>query len=349
MLQQVSFLRGQRLGVPKAAITTLLFALSIAPAQAQTSGSVVINNGTGIAGSYCGSAIPSPCPTTTISTDGTVTWTMSGNGVTPHTTTADGGAWDSGPLCDTVAFPHCFQTVNGTSFATTLTIPGAYGYHCNIHPNMRGIVVVNPDATHFVVSLPSPVTAGIAFTFMVMAEDAHGNVDTNFNGTVSFSSDDPHPATLPGPTALINGSGTFTNAATFFTAGSHSITVTGTDPIHGAISGNGSTLVNPSALDHFGIFAPASAKLGSNANVTVTADDAIWKRKDRLCGDGAFHGVAARNRDPPGRFHVAGRRKILRGNLHSSWSRNVKRERRFRCYQDGQRHDHSESVELRGQ
>jgi YVTN family beta-propeller protein len=47
-----------------------------------------------------------------------------------HTTTSDDGVWDSGTL------------LPGSTFATTLSQPGTYTYHCTIHPFMRGAVTV---------------------------------------------------------------------------------------------------------------------------------------------------------------------------------------------------------------
>jgi plastocyanin len=59
----------------------------------------------------------------------TVVWTnrMSMN----HTVTADNGEFDSGVLGRNKSFSH--------EFATAGTVP----YHCEIHPNMTGNVVVS--------------------------------------------------------------------------------------------------------------------------------------------------------------------------------------------------------------
>ena len=53
------------------------------------------------------------------------------NDSTAHTSTADGGAWSSG-------------TVNGGggTFDHTFQSAGTFTYHCTIHPNMVGTVVV---------------------------------------------------------------------------------------------------------------------------------------------------------------------------------------------------------------
>jgi plastocyanin len=59
---------------------------------------------------------------------GTVTWTNSGSA--PHTVTSDSGAFDSGQLAP------------GASFSQTFDTAGTFTYHCSIHPQMTGTVIV---------------------------------------------------------------------------------------------------------------------------------------------------------------------------------------------------------------
>jgi plastocyanin len=58
----------------------------------------------------------------------TVTWTNTGQA--PHTVTADDGTFDSGTLDP------------GKDFSFTFDTPGTFTYHCNIHPRMKGKIVV---------------------------------------------------------------------------------------------------------------------------------------------------------------------------------------------------------------
>lgn len=58
--------------------------------------------------------------TITVKAGTTVTWTN--NGPSAHTTTSDGGVWDSGTLGA------------GGTFQFTFTQPGTFSYHCTIHP-----------------------------------------------------------------------------------------------------------------------------------------------------------------------------------------------------------------------
>ena len=52
------------------------------------------------------------------------------NGPSAHTTTSDGGIWDSGTLLPGHSFTQVFPTA------------GTFTYHCNIHPTMTGSVIV---------------------------------------------------------------------------------------------------------------------------------------------------------------------------------------------------------------
>jgi plastocyanin len=59
----------------------------------------------------------------------TVTWTNSDS--TAHTTTSDGAGWNSGTLQ-----PRA-------QFSTTFSDAGTFRYHCAIHPDMVGTVIVH--------------------------------------------------------------------------------------------------------------------------------------------------------------------------------------------------------------
>ena len=63
-----------------------------------------------------------------VSVGTTVTWTNSG--ASPHTVTADNGAFDSGRLPP------------GARFSQTFDAAGTFTYHCKIHPQMAGTIVV---------------------------------------------------------------------------------------------------------------------------------------------------------------------------------------------------------------
>jgi plastocyanin len=64
----------------------------------------------------------------TVPVGSSVTWTNQQN--VRHTTTADSGVWDSDILASNASFSFTFQT------------PGDFTYHCDIHPDMLGVVHV---------------------------------------------------------------------------------------------------------------------------------------------------------------------------------------------------------------
>jgi plastocyanin len=64
----------------------------------------------------------------TVAVGGTVTWTN--NDTTTHTSTGDGGTWDSGNIAP------------GATFTRTFSSAGSFRYHCTIHPGMIGTVNV---------------------------------------------------------------------------------------------------------------------------------------------------------------------------------------------------------------
>lgn len=70
--------------------------------------------------------------TVTVNVGDTVTWTNN-DGVS-HTATADGGSFGTGSLG------------NGESGAETFGTAGSFPYHCSIHPQMTGTVVVQAAA-----------------------------------------------------------------------------------------------------------------------------------------------------------------------------------------------------------
>ncbi len=64
----------------------------------------------------------------TVTAGTTVTWTN--NDTMTHTVTADDASFDSGNITMGTKYPRLFSTA------------GTYTYHCTIHPNMKGTIVV---------------------------------------------------------------------------------------------------------------------------------------------------------------------------------------------------------------
>jgi plastocyanin len=70
--------------------------------------------------------------TVTVAVGDTVTWTNSDS--TAHTATADDGSFDTGTIG------------NGASGTVTFATAGTFAYHCSIHAQMTGTVVVEAAA-----------------------------------------------------------------------------------------------------------------------------------------------------------------------------------------------------------
>jgi len=79
-------------------------------------------------GAYLGPGSGFTPSTLTVAAGTTVTF--GNNDVTAHTTTADGGQWNSNNLN------------SGQTFSVKLDVPGTYKYHCSIHSFMNGTIVV---------------------------------------------------------------------------------------------------------------------------------------------------------------------------------------------------------------
>lgn len=73
-------------------------------------------------------------PTITIPVGTTIRWTNLDYGA--HTVTSDTGLFDSSALS-----PAEGELINA-SFSYTFTEPGTFDYHCSIHPDMTGKVIV---------------------------------------------------------------------------------------------------------------------------------------------------------------------------------------------------------------
>jgi hypothetical protein len=91
--------------------------------------------------------------TTTIRQHEAVTWRNDGSAA--HTVTADDASFDSGELSTSDAFAHVFD------------VAGTFTYHCSIHPQMTGTVVVEPVAATEVPSGPTPPPGTLPPSFNV--------------------------------------------------------------------------------------------------------------------------------------------------------------------------------------
>ena len=104
--------------------------------------------------------------TLTIAVGDAVTWTNTDD--SPHTVTAEGGAFDSGNLNE------------GLSFSFTFTEAGAYAYVCSYHDEMRATIVVEDAAAPAAPSSTNaaPSTAPATDTANTDGGHAAGQPDT---------------------------------------------------------------------------------------------------------------------------------------------------------------------------
>jgi hypothetical protein len=150
-------------------------------------------------------------------------------------------------------------------------------------PDQRGVIrsgAVNigafqASAASFVVTAPASVTAGDVFDVFVSVLDLFGQPAVGYTGTISFSSAEPHGASLPPDytfTLADAGSHTFVGLTSLYTAGTWDVTVT--DAVNN-VSGSANVNINAGAAVAFQVMAPASAVSGTPFDVTILAVDAF--------------------------------------------------------------------------
>jgi plastocyanin len=88
-------------------------------------GATAVNIGAGASSRTTTAYAPSPL---TVNVGATVAWTNSDS--VAHTSTADGGTWNSGTIAP------------GATFTRTFTSAGSFTYRCTIHPGMVGTITV---------------------------------------------------------------------------------------------------------------------------------------------------------------------------------------------------------------
>jgi hypothetical protein len=238
------------------------------------------------------SGFPSPV---TAGTAGTVTVTAKdafGNTTpdyagTVHFTSSDAQAGlpaDSTLVNGTGTFAAVLFTAGAESIIATDTANGS------VTGTQAGIMVTPAATSQFVVltDAASPDVAGTFFDETVVAQDPYGNTDTNYRGTIHFSSGDPFGAALPAdytfqPTD--QGTATFAGVTALFTAGTWDVTAAD------AGSGiTGSALVNVMAAPAvaFQVLAPSTVSSGTAFDVTVIAVDPYGNTDTNYLGTVTF-------------------------------------------------------------
>jgi phospholipase/lecithinase/hemolysin len=135
-------------------------------------------------------------------------------------------------------------------------------------------IKVNPGPVSQLVVAGFPsATAGLTESFSVTAEDAYGNINPAYTGTVKFTSSAAQ-ANLPAAyTFTADDAGVHTFSVSVQTAGTESISAT--DTARPSITGTQSGIViTPTTSVRLTVATPASVSAGTAFSVTVTAWDA---------------------------------------------------------------------------
>jgi hypothetical protein len=179
----------------------------------------------------------------------------------------------------TRTFSATLKTASTQSLTATDTVTSSIG-------GTQSNITVNPAAAKkFMVSgFPSPVMAGVAGSFTVVAKDAFNNMATGYTGTVHFTSSDTKAVLPANYTFVAADSGTHTFSATLKTAATQSITAT--DTVSGTTKGSQTGIVVQAAataqLPVTGFPSPVVA--GTPGSFTVTAKDAFGNKTTGYLG-----------------------------------------------------------------
>ncbi|MDB5309789.1 MAG: Phage neck protein, partial [Gemmataceae bacterium] len=205
---------------------------------------------------------------------------------------------------------HVFQATLDTAGPTkaggpeTITATDATNPLLTLTGSQTVTVLPAAAASVTVTGFPAPVVAGTAGTFTVTLNDKFGNIATGYTGTVTFTSDDPFPATFAPPSYTFTGRGpgkdngahTFTNGATLFTAGTRSITATdAANSLAGTLT---PITVVPAATAKLLVTGfPNPVVAGTRGSYTVSAADQFGNTTPAYTGTVAFSTT-----DPLGTF-----------------------------------------------
>ncbi len=182
-------------------------------------------------------------------------------------------------------------TFTATLFTGGAQVLGAFdANNGNLFGEQDGIVVTpGPVSVLVVTGFPSPVTAGTPGTFTVTAEDAYGNVVTNFTDRIAFFSSDTQAGLPSSYQFTLGDQGSHTFTATLYTAGMQSL---------GAIDINNASVVgeqdgievDPAAAVTFVVSGfPSPTQAGMPGQFSVTAVDPYGNVDTNYAGTISFY------------------------------------------------------------
>ena len=238
--------------------------------------------------------------TITVDTNGTasaISWVKN---------TGDGSFTDGGANSDTATYTfvssdngQCILDITDTKVETiNISVSGGG----KTDDDTEGNLVISPASIdHFVITHDGSAVAGAADNVTIKAEDAYGNIKTDYTGTITVDTNGTETAIS---WAKVTGSGTFSDggssvdtAAYTYVTGDNgqctlSITDTKVETINISVSGGGKTdddtegnlVISPASIDHFVITHDGSAVAGAADNVTIKAEDAYGNIKTDYTG-----------------------------------------------------------------
>jgi plastocyanin len=167
---------------------------------------------------------------------------------------------------------HAFAGVTFFTFGTqTLTVQDTAN---GLVTGSATVTVGTPSPARLVIAALPGAFAGTALDLTVTAVDDAGNAASSYTGTVTFTSSDAFPGLLPADytfSATDQGSHTFSGGATFFTAGSQ--TITAQDTATGSIIGSATIAVAAAPANRLLVTAPSNAVSGTGFDVVLMALD----------------------------------------------------------------------------
>ena len=181
-------------------------------------------------------------PNVRISVSDGVRWTWNGNN--PHSTTSNGGLWNSG------------NHVNGFIYTNFFSAAGTFPYHCNVHGTQTGSVVVQAPANN-----PPTVAINTPTNGAVFAGPWTGPIQataSDTDGTIS-KVDFYRGTTLMGTVTSAGPSVSFT--VTNLAAGTYQLKAVATDNLGGT---NGSAVVTVSVVTPAPILITSPQRTGPN-------------------------------------------------------------------------------------
>ena len=182
-----------------------------------------------------------------------------------------GGTTSVNAVSGVAHFTGLTLTKSGTGYAIQASDSGLTAGTSN------AFNVVAATTSQMVVSVPNPVSAGVAFTVTVTAEDRFGNVATSFKNNITIAlTTNPGGSTLSGTLthAATNGVATFSSLTLNKPASGYVIRATSSG-LTAASSSAFAVIPGPTTQLVMTLEPPSTVTAGAEFSVVVTAEDSV--------------------------------------------------------------------------